>query len=300
MKALTSYCLIALLLAAACGGPGKPASQSGFIKMKEGSIYYESHGQGEPLLLLHAGFLNVDMWKHQVPELSKHFRVITIDLPGHGKTDNDTIRLYPASFITTVLDSLQLRSASIAGVSLGASCVMDYILAHPERINKAILVSSGIVGWEKRYRGDSLVSGFISSFFAALEQKDTAAAAEKFTQFWFDGPFRSPQQVNDTVRRYIYESTLSNIKKHALRGWPVFADTAAIDHLSVIKVPVLVIDGDKDALLIGRASDYMMQSIPGVKRTTIPGTGHMLNMEAPAEFNAIILDFLQDKAIIKK
>lgn len=300
MKSIT-ICLLALLCFAGCNdAPEDLPAEVGVIKMKDAHLYYESNGKGEPLILLHAGFLNTDMWDDQVPELSKHFQVITIDLPGHRATRNDTVRLYPADFISAVLDSLGLAKASIAGVSLGASCVMDYVLTRPERVNKAILVSSGIVGWENRFERDTAVIQFIYSFFADLDKKDTAAAAEKFTRFWFDGPFRTPQQVNDTARKYIYESTLSNIQQHKMRGWPTFADTAAIDHLANIKLPVLVINGDKDALLIGKTSDYMGKQIPGARRATIPGTGHMLNMEAPDEFNKIVLDFLLDKATIKK
>ena len=250
--------------------------------------------------MLHAGFTNVDMWKHQMPMLSQQFRVITIDLPGHGKTVDDTTGLYPSAFITAVLDSLHLTKASIAGVSLGASCVMDYIIAHPERIEKAILVSSGIVGWHRADQPDSLVSQFINSFFTSFNGGDTTGAAEKFTKFWFDGPLRSAQQVNDSARRYIYESTLYNLRHHSFSGWPRFADTAVATRLSGIRLPVQLIDGDQDVPVITAANDHMMQNIPRARRTTIPGAGHMLNMEAPAEFNTIVLEFLQDKATIKK
>lgn len=304
MKIATICCLWASLLMLACAGPANeaPASKSGTVKMKDAEIYYESHGKGEPLLLLHAGFLNTGMWKSQVDELSKHYQVITIDLPAHGKTINRNPALYPSYFISTLLDSLQLNKVSIGGVSLGSVCAMDFVLARPDRVNKAIIVSGGIIGWEKYNAPDSMVMGFRNSFYDSLERKDTAGAAELFTKFWFDGPFRTPQQVNDSARRYIYESTLSNIKKHALTGYPRFQDTVAIDHLASIKVPVLLIDGDKDVPHILRATDYMQKTIPGARRVTIPGTGHMLNMEDPAAFNKAVLDFLNDKtsATIKK
>lgn len=292
MKTIAICCLAAILLAG-CAAPGDPDTKSGTIKLHGGDVYYESHGKGEPILLLHAGFQNTDMWRHQVPELSKHYQVITIDLPGHGKTQSDTLRMSPPHFISEILDSLGLKKTSIAGVSLGASCVMDFIIAHPERVNKVMLVSTGIVGWEHHFDSDTTVGKFIASFFAHLDKKDTAAAAEGFTRFWFDGPFRSPQEVNDTVRKYIYESTLYNLRRHTFNEWPRFEDTAAIDRLPSIKLPLLVIDGDKDVPHISKTCGYIQKTVPGARRITIKNAGHMLNMESPAEFNKAVLDFLK-------
>jgi pimeloyl-ACP methyl ester carboxylesterase len=154
------------------------------------------------------------------------------------------------------------------------------------------LVASGINGWETKFNYDSTVTKYLSSFFGSIENKDSVRAAEIFTQTWFDGPYRTPQQVNDSARRYIYETTLANIRSHKVRGWPIFAEPPAIVNLSKIKNPVLVIHGDKDMPLISSTSAYLEKTIPGAKRIMIPNTGHMLNMEAPAEFNKAVIDFL--------
>ncbi|MGB8193343.1 MAG: alpha/beta hydrolase [Chitinophagaceae bacterium] len=296
MKLTSFICLLVILLAQGCTMRAPLGHDKGYIRMGKDSIYYESTRPGtksETVLLLHAGFLNTEMWRKQVPEFSRSYYTVAIDIPGHGRSGNDTNRLRPSDFIKAVMDSLHISKASIIGVSLGASCVTDFIIAHPERVNKAILVASGLNGWEKKFAFDTTINEYISSFFDALEIHDTVKAAEIFTRVWFDGPYRSPAQVNDSARKYIYNTTLDNMRKHHVRGWPIFDEPPAIDRLSGIKMPVLVIHGDKDMPLITRTCTYIEQNIRGAKRVLIPGVGHMLNMENPAKFNEIVLDFLK-------
>jgi pimeloyl-ACP methyl ester carboxylesterase len=84
------------------------------------------------------------------------------------------------------------------------------------------------------------------------------------------------------------------MQSHHVRGWPIFAEPPAIENISKIKLPLLIIDGDKDIPYIGKACSFIQQNVAGSKRITIPGTGHMLNMEAPEAFNKTVLDFLKN------
>ena len=291
---LTNCIVYVMILALPACLTGKSFQMvTGYITTKDASIYYQSVGEGEPLLLLHAGFQDNAMWQSQVEELWEHFQVITIDLPGHGSTESDTVRSYPADFIKTVLDSLNISKTSIAGVSLGASCVTDFIIAHPEMVNKAILVAPGVNGWDRKFKIDTMLTNYVTSLFGALNNKDTAAAAEIFTKLWCDGPKRTPQQVSDTVRNYVYNKTLTSMKQHKVRGWPILADPPAIENLDKIRVPLLIVDGDQDVPYINEACSYIQSKVSGSKRITIPGTGHMLNMEDPKAFNKALLDFLK-------
>lgn len=291
-------CIIYLLIAiisTSCW-EGHPYRDSlGYIQSGPGKIYYETSttdSTNPPLILLHAGMLNTAMWRHQADEFSDHYKVIMIDMPGHGNTENDTFRLEPAVFMKDIMDSLHISKASIVGVSLGAACVTDFAIAHPERVNKIVLVSSGINGWATKFKMDTTVLQYFDAFFGTLEKGDTAAAAEVFTHFWFDGPFRTPAQVNDSARKYIYNTTLANMQRHHVRGWPAFTEPPAIDNISKIKVPTLIITGDKDVPFIIEAGKYLETNIAGAKRITIPNAGHMLNIEDPKAFNKAVMDFL--------
>jgi 3-oxoadipate enol-lactonase len=295
MKIAAITCFFIILLAG-CRMRIPYPSEEGFIQMGNSKIYFErgnSYGSSaDPVLLLHAGFLDAKMWKAQVQDFSKHFPVVAIDIPGHGRSENDTIRYLPEDFIITILDSLKISKISLVGVSFGASCATDFAIAHPERVNKIVLAAPGISGWERKFPLDSLMNGYINTFFDALGKKDSTGAAEIFTRSWFDGPHRTPQQVNDSARRYIYETVLSNIKKHKVRGWPKFSEPPAIESLSKIKAPVLIVYGDKDMPFINSTTAYLEKNISNAKRIMIPGTGHMLNLEAPEQFNKAVIDFI--------
>src|SRR4030095_478541 len=174
-----------LLLIFACNNNKLEESaslSSGQINFKQASIHYEKKGTGAPLLLLHGGFLEHTMWNPQIAELSKEYTVITIDLPGHGQSKGDTTILIK-DIILNVLDSLKIHKTSIGGLSLGGSCVQDFVIAYPERVNKVILVSTGINGYDKKYKIDSLSRSWYNPMWDALEAKDTANAPAIFTKY---------------------------------------------------------------------------------------------------------------------
>ena len=265
---------------------------SGLIKFKNASIYYEKNGSGDPILLVHGGFLEHTMWDPQIADLSKEHTVITIDLPGHGQSAGDTTILIK-DVILTVLDSLGINKTSIGGLSLGASCVQDFIIAYPERVNKAILVASGINGYDKKFKIDSLSRSWYNLMWDALEGKDTIKAAVIFTKSWCIGLFRDSSDMKQSVRDYVYNTTLKNMREHKVMGWPRFTQPPAMENIDKIIVPVLIIDGSKDLPIIKNACDYLEKNIKGAKRITIPNTAHMPNLEEPELFNKYLLEFLK-------
>jgi pimeloyl-ACP methyl ester carboxylesterase len=265
---------------------------SGLIKFKNASIYYEKKGIGDPILLLHGGFLEHTMWDPQIGDLSKEHTVITIDLPGHGKSVGDT-NILIKDIILNVLDSLGIKNTSIGGLSLGASCVQDFVIAYPERVNKAILVASGINGYDKKFKVDSLSMSWYNALGDALEGKDTARAAAIFTKSWCIGLFRDSLDMKQSARDYVYNTTLTNMREHKVMGWPRFTQPPAMENIDKINLPVLIIDGSKDLPVIRNSCDYLEKNIKGAKRITIPNTAHMPNLEEPELFNKYVLEFLR-------
>jgi len=281
----------ALLLIFACNN-NKPDNSSGQINFKQASIHYEKKGAGDPILLLHGGFLEHTMWDPQIADLSKEYTVITIDLPGHGESKGDTT-IFIKDIILNVLDSLKIQKTSIGGLSLGASCVQDFVIAYPERVNKVILVSSGVNGYDKKYKIDSLSMSWYNPMWDALEAKDTAKAAAIFTESWCVGLFRDSNNMKQSAREYVYNTTLKNMRVNKVSGWPRFTQPPAIENIDKINLPVLIIDGNKDLPYIKEACDYLEKTIKSSKRITIPNTAHMPNLEEPELFNKYVLDFLK-------
>lgn len=272
------------------------AIEKGSIKAGNLNVYYERSGNGEPLLLLHAGLQDHTMWAQQVTTLSKQFEIITPDLPFHGKTTGIDTTLLAKEAIRILLDSLHLQRVSMAGLSMGASVVQDFIIAYPQRVNKSILISAGINGHEKRHPVDSVSMGWYAEFIKAIENKDTVGAAVEFTKAWAEGIYRSKDSLKAPVSKYVYQTTLQNLRAHKLAGWPILQNNPpAIENIAGVKLPILLIDGDKDLPHISVTSEYLQKNIKGAKRVTIKNVAHMLNMEKPEDLNRLILKFFREK-----
>ncbi len=267
---------------------------TGYITAGKMRVYFERHGTGKPILLLHAGLQDQRMWQPQVKYLSSYFDVITIDLPYHGKTSgNDTTTLV-SEVIKAVLDTLHINKVSLAGLSMGTNAVQDFAIAYPKRVDKIMLISAGINGYDRKYPVDSLSMNWYLKFDKALKQKDTVEAAKEFTKAWAEGIYRSKDSLRQPVSKYVLNSTLSTIRKHKLAYWPKLNEhPSAINRISEIKAPTMIVNGDKDLPYVTSVSIYLQKHIPGSKQVVIKDVAHMLNLEKPQELNKLMKEFFE-------
>ncbi|HEX2534979.1 MAG TPA: alpha/beta hydrolase [Chitinophagaceae bacterium] len=271
------------------------AADSGTIRAGGLSVYYERQGSGAPLLLLHAGLQDHTMWDEQVRALSPGFTVVTIDLPFHGRTEGTDTSKLAREVIRTVLDSLHIRKAHVAGLSLGAAVAQDFIIAYPERVQKVVLLASGLNGYERDHPVDSVSRSWYARFAAALERKDTARAALEFTLAWGEGVRARGDSLTKPASRYVYRSTEATLRKHRMAGWPNLQDEPpASKGISGLRMPVLLLHGDGDLPFILTVNDYLEKTVPGARRVVLKGAAHMLNMEQPEEVNRLMLSFLKE------
>lgn len=143
----------ALMVAAALAAPtishaqsDSAAPRSGYVEANGVRYYYEIHGRGEPLLLLHGGLGSTDMFDPAMPALSDGREVIAVDLHGHGRT---TLGDRPISIpdmgndMATILDQLGYEQVDVLGYSLGGGVAFRLAVQHPERVRRLALVSAG-------------------------------------------------------------------------------------------------------------------------------------------------------------
>jgi pimeloyl-ACP methyl ester carboxylesterase len=170
--------------------------------------------------------------------------------------------------------------------------VTDIALKYPERISKMVLVAPGLLGSDKFVKMDSVSRPALDTLDAVFKGSDTIRQAEVFTEVWCVGPFRKSGDVNKTARDYIFNTTLRNLRIHANDYWPRFSNTQAAEYIGTIKVPVLIIAGEKDIPFINNSCKFLKAGIGNSKQITIPNVAHMLNMEQAAAFNKALLSFL--------
>src|SRR6266536_5457065 len=125
---------------------GKYASVNGI------SLYYEIHGTGKPLIMLHGGFGTFEMFAALSPALTENYQVIVVDLYGHGRTalTDRPIRFEDmADDIAGLIQHLGLEKADLLGFSLGGAVALQTAIRHPERVNKLVVISTPFkrTGW---------------------------------------------------------------------------------------------------------------------------------------------------------
>ncbi|WP_327147126.1 alpha/beta fold hydrolase [Nocardia sp. NBC_01329] len=251
--------------------------------------YRDTGGAGRPVVLLHASFLDSSMFDLQLPTLSEHHRVIAPDARGHGASANATKPFRQVDDLVALLRHLGVESVVLAGVSMGAMIAIDTAVEHPELVGGLIVSGRGI--GEPEYR-DQWAKQVADAQTAALARGDIATWMEAFLS-WAAGPDRSLAEVDSAVigkLRWMAGRTLS---KHTAPepdySRPV-VDLAARAH--DIRVPVLAVDGALDSPDVTATVDRLLATVPNGRRVRIEGAGHFPNMEQPAVYNRLVVEFL--------
>jgi len=270
-------------------------TMTGYVDLDDGKLYYEMAGDGDTLVLGHAGFVDSRMWDAQRDAFTQKYRVIRFDMRGYGKSDpveGPRTRRYD---LAQLLDHLQVERAALLGCSLGGEIMIDFVLEHPEMASALITVSSAPSGFQ--VQGDPPPHLF--EMITALQQGDTARASELQIRIWVDGPYRQPEQLNPGVRQRAAEMNLIPVRMNtwlAADSHPLNPlDPPAIGRLSAIYVPALIMAGALDHPEELRAADVMTDAIKGAKKHIFSHSAHLPNMEEPEEFTQVVLSFLDGR-----
>ncbi|HEV2482372.1 MAG TPA: alpha/beta hydrolase [Puia sp.] len=278
-------------IAPQASAPQAAAPREGFIPAGRLRIHYLEEGRGPALVFLHAGYQDAHMWREQQAHFAKNYRTIAIDLPGQGATTGIDTSLLIEQVLRIALDSLHIDKASVVGISVGASCALDFALAYPGRVDKLVLVSAGLPGAPEAVPLDSLSKKLFEETDSVFQTKDDTAIAANFTRLWCDGPFRQPQKTRQAARAYVLKTTLAQVIRNTTY-WPRFNPNPAAKRLSSLQPPVLIIDAALDVPYILAIGRYIHAHTSRSQLIIVPGVAHMVNLEQPRRFDRLLTDFL--------
>lgn len=265
---------------------------TGYAEIGGGKLYYEMAGEGDTLMLCHAGFVDSGMWDEQWDDFTRHYRVIRFDMRGYGKSDKATAPLSRRDDLYRLLKHLNVDRAHLLGCSMGGENVIDLTLEHPEMVQSLIPVSATPSGFEMQ----GAPPPNVLEMMEAVQKGDLKRASELQIRIWVDGMYRQPEQVDSRVRKRAAEMNwipVSNGTWAVADMQPLNPLTPpAIGRLEEFKVPTLVIAGALDHPEILRAADVMTDEIKDAQKVIIQDAAHVPNMEKPTEFNKAVLGFL--------
>lgn len=262
---------------------------SSFAPVNGGQLYYESKGNGHPLLLLHAGIADSRMWDAQFDTFAEHFHTIRFDLRGFGQTKLSAGHFAYHEDVIALLDHLGIAQAHLVGISFGGLIALDTALAYPDRVTRLVLGAPSVSGSPPSER----VRTFWTEEDEMLEKGDIDGATELNIRLWVDGPHRTPDQVPHHVREQIrimqrdafLISEPDDLTQEGL-------EPPALDRLAEVNVPTLVIIGTLDLEEKLVLTDRLVAELADAQKVVIPDVAHMMSMETPEVFNAAVLGFL--------
>lgn len=270
------------LLVGAVSGQQKPTT--GYAPVNGLKMYYEIHGEGEPVVMLHGAFMTITGWADWIKELSKTRKVIAVEMQGHGRTADikrDMSFENLADDVAALLDHLKIPSADVIGYSMGGGVAMQTAIRHPEKVRKVVVISAVFRydGWVKEGR-DALPSITAEVFKGSpveAEYKRLSPTPNEFPEF-------VRHVISSAARPYDFGS----------------------DKIKATKAPMFFIHGDADGVRFEHIAEMYalkgggnihgdMMPRPASRLAIIPDTTHVTLMSRMSMIVPMVVDFLDAK-----
>ncbi len=257
-------------------------------------MYYETSGKGPALVLIHAGFLDSRMWDTQFQLFSENYRVIRYDVRGFGKSDVARTKFSDCKDLRVILDHLGAQTASLVGVSNGGRIASDFAVEYPSLVDHLVLVSPGMSGYKFSGPEEEKMWEEFDKQMKPQEDADREGRARDAVEMDVNAWASAQTPAN---RERITEIAMDNFHVHAENPWKlqVPPEPRTFHRLSQIRIPTLLIIGDRDVPAQILMVDNIHSHIPGSKKVLIPGADHIVNMSRPDEFNRTVLEFLRQR-----
>jgi pimeloyl-ACP methyl ester carboxylesterase len=246
---------------------------------------YLSAGQGDPVILLHGNISYGINWYPVIGPLSSRFRVIAPDIVGYGESDKPPASYdshYYCSWLSDLMDALDLQKANIVGHSQGGAIALHYALDYPERVEKLVIVDSGGLG-----RLESVGVMFALIWYVLCPSRKTSL------RIWKYSLHKSEKSIGlKALREYGVEvSRMPGARRAPLLGGKV-GSRIPPEQLGNISQETLLIWGEQDNYYSVSQAEDAHKSIPGSQIRIISNSGHNPFYDQPKEFNNVLMRFL--------
>ncbi len=260
------------------------------INVNDINLYYEVHGQGEPLVLIHGMTLDCTAWEPQLADFCKQYQVIVFDNRGVGRSDapnGDYSTDSMTKDTVALLDALKIDSAHVIGVSMGGMIAQKLAIQYPQRVKSLILVSSTA-------KMPPFGKHVMQVWLRMLEEKveSETILREQLSWLFTERFFEDPVQIDAVVKTVLnhphaqpvngFKGQIAALLEH---------DTSA--QLNQIPVSTLVLAGKEEKVLSLKSFEALSAGIPKSQLSLLEGGGHSFFMEIPKSFNRAVLAFLK-------
>jgi pimeloyl-ACP methyl ester carboxylesterase len=282
-KRLTIVFLFCIAIAQAQTVAQKDVSVLGF------KPHYQDAGRGPVVVLLHGLGGDGSRWAPNIGPLSREFRVIALDQIGFGQSDKPLANYHTgmlSEFLARFLATIGVSKASLVGNSMGASVALYTTVHYPQLVNRLVLADCACLR----------AIGTTASAPADTHQRDiqngmtSEETREYFRVLFHDKSVVTDKVVEDNlILRLRSAFAISKIQESNAKG----LGSLSQEEVRGVKAPTLIIWGKFDELDDPALADLLAETIPGSRKVLIDDSGHMPQLEKPAEFNRIVTEFLK-------
>lgn len=249
------------------------------LSVEGATLCGEARGENPALVLLHGLGGGRATWDRVVAALPADLPILRYDLRGFGvSTMDEAVEFSHAHDLLAVLDTQGIAKATVVGLSLGGAVATNFAIDHPERVDRLILVSPALVGWEwseewrDRWRA-----------MASAARDGNMAEARRL---WWEHPLFETTRTSDAA-----DDLRRSIEAFSGRVWvkdPQRRTLPDVERLHQITVPTLLLTGELDLPDFRLIADLLEASVPGIRRIDYSGAGHMLPLERPRDVAAAL------------
>jgi 3-oxoadipate enol-lactonase len=239
------------------------------VKVDGGTVWAEdTGGPGAPVVLLHPGVGDSRIWAPVMPRLAARYRVIRYDARGHGQSPPATAPYTLLTDLVAVLDQLEVSSAAFVGCSQGGSSSIDLALSQPSRVSALVLVSPGLTGYQWPADPDPAER---DEFESRAKAGDIDGVAALIGRMWAAAGSggEAADQLRSAARAWIANGDYEQ------------PDPSAVGRLGDIRVPTVLLIGDKDYPPLIACDETIVAGIGGCRKIDVPGGDHLLPLRVP-------------------
>lgn len=259
------------------------------IEVDGGTLFGIEQGNGLPVVFLHAGVCDHRMWTHQFDALDENIHAIAYDRRGFGKAVSENVEFNELDDLSAVLDHFDIRSAVFVGCSMGGGLAIDFAIAYPERVAGMVLVGTALTGAPDFELPEEL-NPVLQAEEVARELGDVDMINKVQAHEWLDGPGQQSGRVGGAARELFIDMNGVALRKPKLEHEIV--PPSALEHLSKITQPALLVYGDYDFPDIIENHRILEDELVNAVSMVIEGTAHLPNLERPDLFNPFLSQFL--------
>jgi 3-oxoadipate enol-lactonase len=244
--------------------------------------YYQRHGAGPPVVLIHALGLDHRMWERQIAAIETTCTAYTYDVRGHGISDVSAGPYTLSGFaedLVGLFDALGLESAHLVGLSLGGTIAQQFAITWPARVRSLVLADT-----TSEY--DQEARRLLADRADIAEAEGMAPLVESILARWFTKSFQQMKPASvEQIRSLLLET---NPGGYAAACRAVL-EVDLTERLVTVDVPTLVLVGSEDTATPPEMALRIQEYIPGSALEVIPGAAHLSNVANPDQFNDAIL-----------